>query len=250
MTLAPQADDSRLDASAGPLVPPTAAGDDGGLRFALAGEEVEARPSGALWRPGARMLVVADLHLGKSERIARRGGPLLPPYETAETLDRLGEEIARLGPRRVVCLGDSFDDLAASALPVPEVEALARLMAGRRWTWIEGNHDPGPTALGGEHLSTLRDGALVFRHEAADAGATPPGAAEVSGHFHPKARLAGGARRCFVLAPPRLILPAFGRYTGGLDVGAAALRRVAPAGLALLVGAKVMAAPLERLRGG
>ncbi|WP_339949992.1 ligase-associated DNA damage response endonuclease PdeM [uncultured Albimonas sp.] len=232
---------------------------DPALAFALAGEALEARPSGALWWPAQGLLAVSDLHLGKSERIARRGGTLLPPYETQATLDRLGEEIAATGARTVLCLGDSFDDLAAAALPEAEAGRLAALMAGRRWLWIEGNHDPGPVGLGGEHLAELRAGPLVFRHEAAvpraegDAPAAvataEAGAGEVSGHYHPKARLRGGWRRCFVLAPPRLILPAFGRYTGGLDVGSGPLRRVAPRGLALIAGARVVAAPLERLRG-
>ena len=217
----------------------------GALAFALAGERLEARPSGALWWPERGLLTVSDLHLGKSERIARRGGTLLPPYETLETLDRLAGEIAATAPRAVVCLGDSFDDLEAAALPPAQAERLAAMMAGRRWIWIEGNHDPGPAGLGGEHPAELREGPLLFRHAAAE----PCGeAAEISGHFHPKARTRGGARRCFVLAPPRLILPAFGRYTGGLDISAPALRRAAPRGLALLLGARVAAAPLEALR--
>ncbi|MDF2231372.1 ligase-associated DNA damage response endonuclease PdeM [Albimonas sp. CAU 1670] len=225
---------------------PAPAAPSGALSATLAGETLEARPSGALWWPARRLLTVSDLHLGKSERIARRGGALLPPYETQDTLDRLAEEIAALAPATMVCLGDSFDDLASAALPEAEATRLAAMMAGRRWIWIEGNHDPGPVPLGGEHLAELREGPLVFRHEA-HLDVAEPG--EISGHYHPKARLRGGARRCFVLSPPRLILPAFGRYTGGLDVGSEALRRVAPRGLALLAGARVVAAPLDRLRG-
>ncbi|MEM9725151.1 MAG: hypothetical protein AAF909_06795, partial [Pseudomonadota bacterium] len=52
-----------------------------GLPLDLRGAKAVARPSGALWLPETRALVAADLHLGKSERVARRGGPLLPPYE-------------------------------------------------------------------------------------------------------------------------------------------------------------------------
>ena len=110
----------------------------------LAGARLTARASGALWWPAERLLCVADLHLGKSERLARRGGTLLPPYETAETLDRLAAEIAALAPARVVCLGDSFDDCAAGAALAPaDAARLTALMAGRDWIWIAGNHDPG-----------------------------------------------------------------------------------------------------------
>ena len=86
-----------------------------GQPILLAGARLEAPASGALWWPAGRLLCVADLHLGRSERLARRGGALLPPYETAATLDRLAAEIAALAPARVVCLGDSFDDCAAGA---------------------------------------------------------------------------------------------------------------------------------------
>ncbi|MEM6439276.1 MAG: ligase-associated DNA damage response endonuclease PdeM [Pseudomonadota bacterium] len=217
-------------------------------RFDFAGTKLEARTSGALWWPERRWLVVSDLHLGKSERMARRGGALLPPYETAETLARLAAEAAATEPACVLCLGDSFDDLDAQAgLGEAEGARLAAMAAGRRWIWIAGNHDPGPLALAGEHRAELREGPLVFRHEAA----AEPGGGEVSGHYHPKARLVASGRRvsraCFVVSGPRLILPAFGCYTGGLDVRAPALARIAPSGTALLTGRRVIAAPLEAL---
>lgn len=191
----------------------------------LAGARLVARSSGALWWPEARLLCVADLHLAKSERIARRGGALLPPYETRETLERLAGEIAALDPACVVCLGDSFDDMHGPA--GLEAEDRARLMAlrtGRDWVWIKGNHDPGAMALGGASLSELRRGPLTFRHEAERTAAM----GEISGHFHPKIRLARKglrlSRPCFLVDARRMILPAFGAYTGGLWSDAPVLR--------------------------
>lgn len=188
--------------------------------FDLAGVALSARASGALWWAAERLLCVADLHLGRAGRLARRGGTLLPPYETAATLDRLADEIARLAPARVVCLGDSFDDDAAAASLAPrDLDRLTALMAGRDWAWIAGNHDPGPVALGGSHLAALTLGPLTFRHEAAPDAAT----GEVSGHLHPKVRLPlpgrSLTRACFLRDPRRLVLPAFGAYTGGLAAG-------------------------------
>ncbi|MEE3100901.1 MAG: ligase-associated DNA damage response endonuclease PdeM [Pseudomonadota bacterium] len=218
-----------------------------GHGFALAGAALVARPSGALWRPERRLLAVADLHLGKSERLARRGGALLPPYETEATLDRLDAEIAALDPAEVICLGDSFDDPAAAAGLAPQARTrLEAMAAGRRWIWAEGNHDPGPngiTAPGMVHVAEWRDGPLVFRHIAARE--TTPGTAEVSGHYHPTGRLpgGGGARPCFVLTGARLILPAFGAFTGGLCARDPAIRALAPAGLALLLGPRVTPVP-------
>jgi DNA ligase-associated metallophosphoesterase len=216
----------------------------------LSGARLAARGSGALWWEAERLLCVADLHLGKSERLARRGGALLPPYETAATLDRLGDEIARLAPARVVCLGDSFDDGdCAAALDTGDAARLTALIAGRDWVWIAGNHDPGPLAIGGRHLAELRLGPLVFRHEAGQAGA----AGEVSGHFHPKFRLAargrGITRPCFLADARRLILPAFGAYTGGLWADHPALAGLlGPEARAILTGAPCLAVPLGRPR--
>jgi DNA ligase-associated metallophosphoesterase len=217
----------------------------------LAGARLTARASGALWWPAERLLAVADLHLCRSERLARRGGALLPPYETAATLDRLASEIATLEPARVVCLGDSFDDCAAGAtLAAADTARLTALVAGRDWTWIAGNHDPAPLRLPGSHRAELALGPLVFRHEAARDAA--PG--EVSGHWHPKLRLPLGAgavsRPCFLADGRRLILPAFGAYTGGLRAdhpGLAAL--LGPEAVAILTGETAVTVPLARALG-
>lgn len=185
------------------------------MEFNFCGAALTALPSGGLWWAHARILCVSDLHLGKSRRMARRAGALLPPYEVAETLYKLESDIARLNPANVICLGDSFDDLAASG----EIDDAARLrltvaQAGRMWVWIEGNHDAGPLNLGGQHLAEMAHDGLVFRHIAA---ANPPKVGgEVSGHYHPKARLAGQSLPAFLCSADRLILPAYGVYTGGM----------------------------------
>ncbi len=186
------------------------------LTFSFAGQNLCALGSGALWWPEQRLLCVSDLHLGKSERIARRGGPHLPPYESQDTLTRLSADISQTGAETVVCLGDSFDDLdALSGLDAADTMHISTLQAGRRWIWIEGNHDPGPVNLGGAHLSDYVLGLVTFRHIA-----QPESQAEISGHYHPKARvrLKGRSitRPAFLFDSKRLILPAYGTYTGGL----------------------------------
>lgn len=213
-----------------------------GYDFHLAGAALTALPSGALWWPSEGCLTVSDLHLGRSERYARRAGALLPPYEVDETLARLDADIAATGARMVICLGDTFDDLQAADLGEAHALWLARLMAGRRWVWIEGNHDPGPVALGGEHRAELMLGQLSFRHIAL-AAAT----GEVSGHYHPKARIAGQARRCFLADARRLILPAYGTYTGGLPCDDPALSDLMQAGaVAILTGRAARPMPMPR----
>lgn len=187
-----------------------------GYDFTLAGARLTALGSGALWWPDQRLLCVSDLHLGKSERIARRGGTTLPPYDTRETLNRLAADLARCNAATVVCLGDSFDDVqAAHALPEQERLWIVKLQAGRRWIWIEGNHDPGPINLGGSHLAELPLPPLTFRHIAQSRSR-----GEVSGHYHPKVNIRTKfktiTRPAFLLDAARVILPAYGTYTGGL----------------------------------
>ncbi|MEM9974635.1 MAG: ligase-associated DNA damage response endonuclease PdeM [Pseudomonadota bacterium] len=190
----------------------------------LCGTRLSPLASGALHWADRSLLCLSDLHLGKSDRIARRTGAMMPPYETRDALMRIEADLAATSARTVICLGDSFDDLAAAeSLDEDERLWLARLQAGRRWIWIEGNHDPGPVDLGGTHLAELREGPLVFRHIA------KPGArGEVSGHYHPKARIVARGRQisraCFLFDTERLILPAYGTYTGGLIWTAPELR--------------------------
>lgn len=211
--------------------------------FTLGGASLRALPSGALHWPDQALICVSDLHFGKSERLARRGGTLLPPYETRETLNRLDADLDRTGARRVVCLGDSFDDAAAAgALGETESCWMARMMAGRDWTWIAGNHDPAPLALGGSHRAALRLGPLVFRHVA-----DPDARGEVSGHYHPKASLAGQTRPAFLVDASRVILPAYGTFTGGLRCTDPALARLMGHGaLAILTGRRSIAFPMPR----
>lgn len=182
----------------------------------LAGESLSARASGALFWPSQSVLCVSDLHLGRTERIAREGGHIIPPYENTDALQRLEDEVRALSPATIICLGDSFDDLAATqSLTEIETDWITRLQAGCEWIWIEGNHDPAPLDLGGTHRQTLRIGDLTFRH-IADGQTT----GEISGHFHPKAtiptRSRSVSRPCFLFDKTRLIMPAFGTYTGGM----------------------------------
>jgi DNA ligase-associated metallophosphoesterase len=214
--------------------------------IALAGETLHLLPSGAALWPATGTLVVADLHLGKSERRARRWGALLPPYDTAETLARLDAVLDATRPATVLCLGDSFDDSAAADALEDDMRLwLARMMAGRRWIWVAGNHDPAPVDVGGTSLAEHRAGALTFRH-IAQADADP---GEVSGHWHPKLRLpvagAGAARPAFLADAQRLILPAFGAYTGGLSALDPALSALmAPDAVAVLTGRAMVRVPL------
>ena len=187
----------------------------------LAGVTLIADSDGALYWPEQGLLAVADLHLEKGSSFAARG-VLLPPYDTAATLARLGRLVAHDAPRCVVALGDSFHDGGGpSRLTAQDRENLRGFQRGRDWIWITGNHDPEPASgIGGAFHKTLAIDGLNFRH-------LPSGAVgEICGHLHPVARVSHRgrtvSRRCFVADKTRMVMPAFGAFTGGLNVRDAA----------------------------
>ena len=198
----------------------------GSLWLDLCGVEAALRCSGALWLPSPRTLVVADLHLEKGSAYASRG-QLLPPYDTADTLRRLEAELHALTPRTLILLGDSFHDRKAIArLGAANAKRVLALAHGRTLVWIVGNHDVEGLdqvwaslggALAGEVADEVVLGPLTLRHEPR-AGLAP---GEVAGHLHPCAKVIRAGRsvrkRAFLTDGERLILPAFGAYTGGLN---------------------------------
>jgi DNA ligase-associated metallophosphoesterase len=186
--------------------------------FSFAGETFEATASGALFWPRQQALLVADLHLEKASWFARLG-QFLPPYDSHASLSALAAEIERSRAKRLYCLGDSFHDaFGCDRLPADARELLSNLTQQVDWTWIVGNHDPGfVDHCGGSIADEVELGGLVLRHEAVVGEARP----EISGHFHPKLRVSlrgrSVSRRCFVVSPTKIIMPAFGSLTGGLD---------------------------------
>ena len=186
--------------------------------LSFAGETFLAAASGALFWHSQNALLVADLHLEKASWFARLG-QLLPPYDSHATLTALTEEVGRTGATRLYCLGDSFHDrFGCDRLPADSRALLEGLTRRLDWTWIVGNHDPGfADHCGGRIIEEEVISGIVLRHEAVPDESRP----EMSGHFHPKLRLSLNgrriSRRCFVASDSKLILPAFGSLTGGLD---------------------------------
>lgn len=189
--------------------------------FSFAGEEFALAGERALYWPREQALLVADLHLEKASFFARHG-QMLPPYDSRETLERVAAAIRQTGARRVFCLGDNFHDTAgADRLEPHAVGMLDALARATDWVWIAGNHDQGRVPWG-TAVDEIELAGIVLRHHA-HRGETRP---ELSGHFHPRLRVkARGrliARPCWVMSKSeggerKLILPAFGTLTGGMD---------------------------------
>ena len=208
--------------------------------LSFAGEEWLLTEGRALFWPREQALLVADLHLEKGSFFARFG-QMVPPYDSRETLERVALEIRRTGARRVITLGDNFHDSdGASRLEPHACGMLEALTKAVDWIWITGNHDAAMEAnCGGSLVEELDIGGVILRHRA-KAGETRP---ELSGHYHPRLQLTVRQRRirrpCAVVSANenadgsrsgRMILPAFGAYTGGMDAGdPAILKALQPA---------------------
>jgi DNA ligase-associated metallophosphoesterase len=204
--------------------------------FSFADQHFLATPEGALFWPAHGALLVADLHLEKASWFARFG-QMLPPYDSIATLTALERDIDRSGATRLYCLGDSFHDrFGCDRLPADARALLTSMTSQVDWVWITGNHDAGfIDHCGGRIAEEVELDGIVLRHEAVEGDPTP----EMSGHFHPKLRLAmkgrSVSRRCFVASATKLILPAYGTLTGGLDAHhPEILKKVGPGASALV----------------
>jgi len=200
----------------------------------------------ALYWPAEQALLVADLHLEKASFYASKG-QMLPPYDSRETLERLALAIRETGARRVFCLGDNFHDRHGKDRLEPYAAGmLAALIRATDWVWIDGNHDTGTH----EGAGCLEVNGLVLRHRALP-GETRP---ELSGHFHPKLSVSARGRRiarpCAVASESRMILPAFGAFTGGMNAASseiiAALQPAGQIDAVVSASGKLLRYPLWR----
>lgn len=194
--------------------------------FEFGGHSLELAGDAALYWPAQRTLLVSDLHLEKASAFAS-SGQMLPPYDSLSTLHEVGALVTLYRPERIVSLGDNFhDDEGEMRLAADAASLLTQLIAQTDWIWITGNHDRKLEARwGGRSVAEIMLSGILLRHEAERGEQSP----EISGHFHPKYRqqLRGRlvSRRCFVKGPRKLIMPAFGVLTGGLDAQDVAIYR-------------------------
>jgi DNA ligase-associated metallophosphoesterase len=204
--------------------------------LSFAGQAFLALPEAALYWPAQRALLVADLHFEKASWYARFG-QFLPPHDSQATLDVIEMLVERTGAQAVWSLGDSFHDADGAARLDPLArERLFSLTERLDWIWITGNHDVAVRDMpGGRRVRQAQVEGIWLRHEAEADDPDP----EISGHFHPKLRLSlrgrHVSRRCFVGSATKLILPALGALTGGLDAGHGEIRRAVGPGAAALV---------------
>ncbi|PAU64520.1 DEAD/DEAH box helicase [Pseudomonas sp. PIC25] len=198
----------------------------------LAGTELWLLGEKAVYWPEHRTLLVADIHFGKAAAYRRLGQPV-PQGTTSNNLRRLDALLDRHACSRLVFLGDF--------LHAPESHAPATLARLGEWRehhaalpmiLVRGNHDrragDPPAALNIEVLGEPSYlGPFALRHEPI----REAGHVVLAGHLHPAFRLAGKGQQslrlpCFSVEDGLLLLPAFGDFTGGMELPAAPGRRV------------------------
>lgn len=180
---------------------------------------------GAMYWPAQKMLVIADLHLEKGSYFASRGNPL-PLYDSINTLRNIEEAIHYFKPRYLLSLGDNVHDKRAfDRMPVEVSGLLSSIIQQvEQWIWLKGNHDDDCLPNSAEQLvftDFLDIGGITFSHEVMQKKSW-----QIVGHFHPKAKLNSVKGKCFVQTKNILYMPAFGYYTGGLDIESEAFKRI------------------------
>jgi uncharacterized protein len=192
--------------------------------LSFGGSEFLAAGDAALFWPYHHILLVADLHLEKASSYAMNG-QMLPPYDSHETLVQLSNIAKQHKAKRIICLGDNFHDVGGETrLGGTAADMLRQMTSTYDWTWITGNHDPHLAGIwGGKSVIEQAIDGIILRHQSHPNEQQN----ELSGHFHPKIRISlrgrNVSRRCFIQTSRKLIFPAFGAFTGGMDAAEAAL---------------------------
>lgn len=182
-----------------------------------------------IYQPDQKLLVVADLHLGKGNHFAHLGYPI-PLYDFTDTIDRLSFLMSYFRPYTVILLGDSFHSaVSLNTLPNSLFQQLKFLTRQtENFIWLIGNHDStllGHEELEGIFLSSFTIGDIVLAHIP-----TATDAYQIVGHYHPKIKVKIRGKilrgKCYVKSEKLLILPSFGSYTGGLYISEPAIQKL------------------------
>ncbi len=190
---------------------------------------ISAHPSGALWLPDSRTVLVADLHLGYSWAQRRRGE--LGPLADFQARDKLLKLCAELEPQRIVFVGDLVHAPRPCELERAYIEETLTLLAQRAAiVAVRGNHDRAfAREFGHLALSTAEawsgSDITAIHGDRLDRSPIPQAGTLVVGHLHPclSIREASGASQklpVFLVNAHCIVMPAFSPFARGYDVAA------------------------------
>lgn len=181
-------------------------------------------PEKALYWPDRKMVFLADTHFGKAASFWKMGIPV-PGNSTEEDCSRMARLLCKLKAESLVFLGDFLHAKAARTDTIRDTILLWRKNFPRlQLHLVRGNHDlhagdPWPELQIQCHPDPWGLESFDCRHIPASSAIHP----YLAGHLHPSYRISGKGQKpiispCFVVSPEKIILPAFGSFTGTLKV--------------------------------
>ena len=197
------------------------------LIIQVLGESFELLPTRGVYWVKEETLIISDLHLGK-DQVFRKNGVAIPGTTKADLL-RLEKMVSAVEPKQVVFLGDLFHSFKRE-----DQEGLLTLMAKYplEWVYIQGNHDPQNPGWGSgsgvQFLDKLEIEPFLFVH---DGAGIESDLFIIQGHIHPRVSLRLGPNQwnrypCLAISENKMILPAFGSFTGGYKLRKGDFERV------------------------
>ncbi len=190
------------------------------VEIELAGARLQLLPERAIWWPAQRALLVADVHLGKGAEF-RRQGMAVPAGSSRKDFERLAALVERYQADQLWILGDLFHSRPGADLVDAFIAWRGRLPVSRLLL-VEGNHDQYVIAAADwqmDLIDVMQVEGIHLKHEPQQ----DSGQAEIAGHIHPSCRIGSGRADSlrapvFWLRGQRLVLPAFGSFTGGYNI--------------------------------
>ncbi len=172
---------------------------------------------GSLFWQKHKILILGDLHLEKSSYYAKNGN-FLPPYDSIETLSKLKKKLIKYNINKVILLGDIFHDaFGIKRLKYEASNILKKICKNYEVIWIIGNHDSDYAPKNVQKLLFYYFRGITFNHISKKETNY-----EISAHYHPKVDFTIRGKKiskpCFLVDKKKIIIPAYGAYTGGLNI--------------------------------
>ena len=189
----------------------------------FANEDFYAYPNTALYWKRLNIIIVADLHLGKSISFAKQK-QFLPPYDTKETLAKLFRCINEFEPSKLIIVGDLLHDMfSVNSFQEKDHQNFNKYTKNTQFIWVKGNHDYDIEINGFTKVLNYKVEEIIFNHIPIKSTNF-----QICGHYHPKAKISHRGKSIytssFVHNDKLLILPSFGTLTGGLNINQEPLR--------------------------
>ena len=186
-------------------------------------EQVELLPEKGVFWIKRKVLVVADLHLGKAAAFRNAGIPI-PEGDMQRDLDRLQKIVEAKGAKHCIIVGDLLHH--RTGMGEHTLEVIEKWMEGVPCDLdlVLGNHDRALKSVNHEkwklnvHAQTLVIPPFIFSHHPIESEE----GFVWSGHVHPQAHVKVGNKLhrfpCFQLGRKCAVLPAFSSFAGGCVV--------------------------------